>query len=332
MDRIYIFLLTCILKMVDTGARIKEIPNSRSRMNNQEDEDHTNTLSSLSSRLPHTHPSTVSIGDTSTLFTTESEPSLQPDIVAMETMSTSRKRPQTSSDCILKLDEDSNERLNNSTGSEDVGCLSVRLITPNKQTIPEDENDPKKARMTSNSKQGKSKLTEPSLAPRNVDTIEHEDRDIVRIRPASPMCYLSSNAMKEYIVRKASNALKKLPHKKGSHPITEFTEYLANEAAALKLFEGVESTCRTPQLIRWELTSNEEINSWLGKKDQYIHPVEDGEWFIEWGTVYNPLYAWAKFHSCEVTFDKTSNCLTFTFRSELFATGRDENGMLFSIQ
>jgi len=329
LDRIYIFLPTCILKMVDTGARIKEIPNSRSRMNNQEDEE--NALSLSSSRLPHTRPSTVSIGDTSALFTTESEPSLQPDIVAMEPTSR-RKRPQTSSDCILKLNEDSNERLGNSSGSEDVGSLSVRLITPNKQTIPEDENDLKKARLTSNSKQGENKLNGPSLALRDVDTNEREDRDIVRIRPASPMRYLSSNAMKEYIVRKASNALKKLPHKKGSRPITEFTEYLANEAAALKLFEGVEPTCCTPQLIRWELTSNEEINSWLGKKDQYIHPVEDGEWFIEWGTVYNPLYAWAKFHSCEVTFDKTSNCLTFTFRSELFATGRDENGMLFSIQ
>lgn len=161
---------------------------------------------------------------------------------------------------------------------------------------------------------------------------ESEQRGKVRIPPTSPRSPSHSKnfdpvALKEYIVRQSSKTLKKLPHRKGSNPIAEFIEYLPNEKAAINLFNGIEPSSHTSRHITWTLTSNESVNSWLEKKDQYIHPVEAGEWFINWGAVYNPLYAWAKFHSCEATYEKNSDRLTIVFKSELFATGRHENGM-----
>ncbi len=282
---------------------------------------------------PSPDSSTVSLSASSTSTTTSaSSTSLPTDSVLVTPASSSRKR-RTQISSIESSDENSQTRKFSSQVLQDLtqsltdgaDFADSHLITPSRRT---NGRDLKKARKQDGILPSDIVFDGPEL--REVDTNGAPSREqgkLVRISSSSPRGPFDPVALKEHIVRQSSRTLKKLPHRKGFNPIAEFTEYLPNETAAMNLFDGIEPKSNTSQMIRWELNSNEDVNSWLEKKDQYIHPVEAGEWFIEWGVVYNPTYAWAKFHSCEATYDKKSDRLTLMFKSELFATGKDENGL-----
>jgi len=135
-----------------------------------------------------------------------------------------------------------------------------------------------------------------------------------------------STQLKQHLVKMTSFNLKRLRHQPGRKTISEIKEYLPDETAAIALFDGIKPSANTSKMVTWNLSGNEEVNSWLQKKDKYIHPVESGDWCVWWGAAYNPTYAWAKFDSCEAKFDKEEKSLTLTFKTVLYATGRDEEG------
>ena len=99
-------------------------------------------------------------------------------------------------------------------------------------------------------------------------------------------------------------------------------------ASSSMMSMSIAPTVNNSKVITWQLKGNDEINSWLEKKDAYIHPVESGNWCVWWGAVYNPTYAWAKFDSCDVQYDKETKTLKpLTVRTVLYAIGKDdENG------
>ncbi len=304
-----------------TKPCIEEIEESSVMTRTVSDEETTVLSPSLDS-------STVSLSASSTSTTSASTPISTESVLVTPAPCSRKRRTQVSNS--ESSDENSQTRRFSSQVLQDLtqsltdaaDFADSHLITPSRRT------NMKKARKQDTILP--SDIVFDGQALREVNTNGAPSREkgkLVRIPPSSPRGPFDPVAMKEYIVHQSSRTLKKLPHRKGFNPIAEFTEYLPNETAAMNLFDGIEPKSNTSRMIRWELNSNEDINSWLEKKDQYIHPVEAGEWFIEWGTVYNPTYAWAKFHSCEATYDKKSDRLTLMFKSELFATGKDENGL-----
>lgn len=148
-----------------------------------------------------------------------------------------------------------------------------------------------------------------------------------------------SNTIKQFLLRRSIVALKNLSHKPGKKTKAEITVDLPDEAAAMALFQRSDGSenghkngiytqpfSNTHDTIKWNIQGNDEINAWLQKRDEYIHPVESGDWNIWWGAVYNPTYAWAKFDSCEAQYDKQTRVLSLILRTFLYATGKDENG------
>jgi len=148
-----------------------------------------------------------------------------------------------------------------------------------------------------------------------------------------------SNTIKQFLLRRSIVALKNLSHKPGKKTKAEITVDLPDEAAAMALFQRSDGSenghkngiytqpfSNTHDTIKWNIQGNDEINAWLQKRDEFIHPVESGDWNIWWGAVYNPTYAWAKFDSCEAQYDKQTRVLSLILRTFLYATGKDENG------
>lgn len=192
----------------------------------------------------------------------------------------------------------------------------------------------KKARSESKSAHQKQDVYTPSKSPVNLDCVFHDDDSETFHRPFDPC------EMKRHLVQRSVITLKKLPHQAGKTTEAEITENLPSEDAAFALFQGsghasgldekitstIAPSTNNSKVIKWQLKGNDEINSWLEKKDEYIHPVESGNWCIWWGAVYNPTYAWAKFDSCEAQFDKQTKNFRLKLRTVLYATGKDENG------
>ena len=199
-------------------------------------------------------------------------------------------------------------------------------ITPD----PQHKSKSKKVRSHSPVRQEHKDVVVPSRAIA-VDSMLASNKDDGRFTQSSAAPF-DPDALKRHLVKISSITLKKLAHRTGIKPIAEITKHLPNEDAAMALFKGIQSTTNTNGMIKWNLNGNEEINSWLEKKDKYIHPVEIGDWCILWGAVYNPTYAWAKFHCCEANFDKSNKILRLKFKTILYATGKDENGRPSCIQ
>ena len=139
------------------------------------------------------------------------------------------------------------------------------------------------------------------------------------------------NAFKQILLQRSTETLKNIPYMPGTKPKVEIVEYLPDEAAAMALFQQsngiyIQPFSNTHDIIKWNIQGNDEINAWLQKRDEYIHPVESGDWNVHWWAVYNPTYAWVKFDSCEAQYDRQTRKFTLILRTFLYATGKDENG------
>lgn len=204
---------------------------------------------------------------------------------------------------------------NRNVGNEDMNMSSIALPFMSTQHRPQ----PRRVSMCGSSLKKARSYSPPREA--NV-TLELEST-------------FDPNAFKQLLLQRTTAALRNLSYKPGKKTMAKIILDLPNEAAAMALFQrsdGIyiqpssKNTTGTNNIIKWTIQGNDEINSWLQKRDEYIHPVEYGDWNVPWWEVYNPTYAWAKFDSCEAQYDTQTKAFSLKLSTFLYATGKDENG------
>jgi hypothetical protein len=122
-------------------------------------------------------------------------------------------------------------------------------------------------------------------------------------------------AMKKRIAQKSIALIKKAGHKRNNKPVSELTECVPDEAAALDLFEGTMPISNTARMIKWNCDDKELILQWLDKTEQYIYPCKyaDKVWHCGPGKPQHKAYC--SYESLEAKFDKRTNTLTLKFKS-----------------
>ena len=132
---------------------------------------------------------------------------------------------------------------------------------------------------------------------------------------AAPVRKFDVKAMKKRIAQKSTALVKKAPHKRNNKPISELTECVPDEAAAMELFECTVPISNTARMIKWKFDNKETINSWLNKEEEYIYPCKyvDKVWSFSGS---KPVCkAYCSYESCEAKLDKRNNTLTLKFKS-----------------
>jgi hypothetical protein len=171
-------------------------------------------------------------------------------------------------------------------------------------------------------------MQQPSLA---VSTARATTVAAVVAAPVTPIAAapVTPTAAEVLTVRKRLGKMAVKTIKKGNHggtkkPISEISEGNVSPIMAKAMLQELESSqmSDTARMTKYKVTCEMTIAAYLCT-DRLVHPVKhDGKGFISFGGSKPKVYAWARYDSMEIKYDKREQTLQLKIKTVFACSGR----------
>jgi hypothetical protein len=134
-------------------------------------------------------------------------------------------------------------------------------------------------------------------------------------------------AIRKRLGKMAVKAIKKGCHGGTKKPISEFSEGSVSSIMAKAMLQDLQSSLMsdTARMTKYKVTNDTTICEFLGT-DRLVHPVkDDGKGYVCFGGPKPKIYAWAKYDSMEIKYDKRDQTLQLKIKTVYAGSGRPEH-------